>query len=51
MGEVSKKDWMESVQLVFDYFCERTPRCASALCAHDLAHSQGSVHMPIICIF
>ncbi|CAK0785345.1 Trehalose-6-P synthase/phosphatase complex synthase subunit [Coccomyxa viridis] len=24
--EVSKKDWMESVQLVFDYFCERTPR-------------------------
>lgn len=19
-------DWMESVQLVFDYFCERTPR-------------------------
>ncbi|BDA46931.1 probable alpha,alpha-trehalose-phosphate synthase [UDP-for [Coccomyxa sp. Obi] len=24
--EVSKKDWMESVKLVFDYFCERTPR-------------------------
>lgn len=24
--QVSKKDWMESVQLVFDYFCERTPR-------------------------
>ncbi len=20
------KEWMESVQLVFDYFCERTPR-------------------------
>ena len=19
-------DWLESVQLVFDYFCERTPR-------------------------
>ena len=26
MGEVPKGDWMESVQLVFDYFCERTPR-------------------------
>ncbi len=26
MGEVPKKEWMESVQLVFDYFCERTPR-------------------------
>ena len=26
MGEVAKKEWMESVQLVFDYFCERTPR-------------------------
>jgi trehalose 6-phosphate synthase/phosphatase len=25
-AQVSKKDWMESVQLVFDYFCERTPR-------------------------
>ncbi len=25
-GQVSKKDWMESVKLVFDYFCERTPR-------------------------
>ena len=24
--QVAKKDWMESVQLVFDYFCERTPR-------------------------
>lgn len=23
---MSKKDWMESVKLVFDYFCERTPR-------------------------
>ena len=33
--QVSKKDWMESVQLVFDYFCERTPRCASALSASD----------------
>ena len=21
-----QRDWMESVQLVFDYFCERTPR-------------------------
>ena len=21
-----KTEWMESVQLVFDYFCERTPR-------------------------
>ena len=27
---------MESVQLVFDYFCERTPRCAQSLCACDL---------------
>ena len=26
MGELPKKEWMESVQLVFDYFCERTPR-------------------------
>ena len=26
VGEVPKKEWMESVQLVFDYFCERTPR-------------------------
>ena len=26
MGEIPKKEWMESVQLVFDYFCERTPR-------------------------
>ena len=26
MGEVPKGEWMESVQLVFDYFCERTPR-------------------------
>ena len=25
-AQVSKKEWMESVQLVFDYFCERTPR-------------------------
>lgn len=25
-AQVSKKDWMESVKLVFDYFCERTPR-------------------------
>lgn len=24
--EASNMDWMESVQLVFDYFCERTPR-------------------------
>ena len=24
--QVAKKEWMESVQLVFDYFCERTPR-------------------------
>lgn len=24
--ESVQKDWMESVQLVFDYFCERTPR-------------------------
>ena len=26
MGELPRKEWMESVQLVFDYFCERTPR-------------------------
>ena len=26
MGEAPKREWMESVQLVFDYFCERTPR-------------------------
>ena len=25
-SQVPKKEWMESVQLVFDYFCERTPR-------------------------
>ena len=24
--DVKKTDWMESVRLVFDYFCERTPR-------------------------
>ena len=24
--DVPNTDWMESVQLVFDYFCERTPR-------------------------
>ncbi|KAK9830458.1 hypothetical protein WJX72_011880 [[Myrmecia] bisecta] len=24
--DTPKKEWMESVQLVFDYFCERTPR-------------------------
>jgi trehalose 6-phosphate synthase/phosphatase len=26
MVETSNFDWIESVQLVFDYFCERTPR-------------------------
>ena len=26
MVETSNLDWIESVQLVFDYFCERTPR-------------------------
>jgi len=26
MVETSNLDWLESVQLVFDYFCERTPR-------------------------
>lgn len=26
MVDVKKTDWMESVRLVFDYFCERTPR-------------------------
>jgi hypothetical protein len=25
-AQVAKKEWMESVRLVFDYFCERTPR-------------------------
>ena len=24
--DTPKTEWMESVQLVFDYFCERTPR-------------------------
>jgi hypothetical protein len=24
--ETLPKEWMESVQLVLDYFCERTPR-------------------------
>ncbi|KAK9822383.1 hypothetical protein WJX81_006174 [Elliptochloris bilobata] len=24
--QVAKREWMESVRLVFDYFCERTPR-------------------------
>ncbi len=23
---MAKREWMESVRLVFDYFCERTPR-------------------------
>ena len=26
MVETANLDWLESVQLVFDYFCERTPR-------------------------
>ena len=26
MFESIHREWMESVQLVFDYFCERTPR-------------------------
>lgn len=34
--QVSKKDWMESVQLVFDYFCERTPRYSTAVLAPGL---------------
>ena len=25
-AQVAKREWMESVRLVFDYFCERTPR-------------------------
>ena len=28
--QVAKMDWKESVQLVFDYFCERTPRCCTS---------------------
>ena len=34
--QVAKKEWMESVQLVFDYFCERTPRCCTGPLAIDL---------------
>lgn len=56
MVDVKKTDWMESVRLVFDYFCERTPRSfvefreASIVWNYKCApvHSRNHLY-PILC--